>query len=296
MEKLVIGVIRNYNFDQVEPWLNSLRMTGYDGEILVIDASTQPNIELKDVLTLMGVHYWHMVASGPQNFMVTRFILLYVALAQYPFNSAKYVLTTDVRDVIFQEDPTSLMSRPRHVVIMDEGLTYQDEPWSMNNFIEVMGSSVYEEKKNHWIKCAGVIAGRRLLLRDLFLSIYTMSLGLQQYPKGGGGPDQTVMNIILGTEPWYEVVDYDDRILHAGTSRYAVLSGKGEIGFRYMQSEDKEKFMQAFLDLSMQAPASLKDGKIVSDKTGKPFTIVHQYDRVDEWRDLDKQYRKITNA
>lgn len=294
MEKLIIGVIRDYDFVHIEPWLNSLRMTGYKGEVLVIDASVLPNDELKNILTLMGVHYWHMTASGSQNFMVTRFVLMYIALGQYPFNQAKHVLTTDVRDVIFQEDPTLTMAW-HGVVIEDEGLTYADEPWSKNNFIQVMGSSVYEEWKDSYIKCAGVIGGSREVLRDLFLSIYTMSLGLQQYPKGGGGPDQTVMNIILGTKPWDKFVRYDDTILHAGTSRYAIQSGKGDIGLEYMKSHDKEAFMHNFDEKNIQNPAQLIDGKIIM-RGGGPFTIVHQYDRVKEWQDLDKQYRKITNA
>lgn len=295
MEKLIIGVIKDYNFERIEPWLNSLRMSGYKGDVLVIDASDIENIQLKDILTLMGVHYWHIPpGAAKHNFMVDRFILMYIALGYYPFNQAEYVLTTDVRDVLFQEDPTSIMTW-HGIVVGNEGLTYEDEPWSKNNFICVMGNNLYEEKKKSFIKCAGVVGGNREILRELFLSIYMTSLGLQQYPKGGGGPDQTVMNVILGMKPWDKFVRCDSGIYHAGTSRYAIESGKGEIGHQYIQSSDKETFMKDFINKSTQLQAVLKDGKIVSAETGLPFPILHQYDRVIDWIDIDKQYRKITN-
>ena len=296
MENLVIGVIKDYDFTHVEPWVNSLRMTGYKGDVLVIDASEQENVKLNETLTLLGVHYISMKASGSANFMVKRFILLYYVLSLEPFRKAKNLCVTDVRDVIFQADPTNFM-RTRGINVETEGLTYECEPWSRANFQEVLGEIPWNKHRNRWIKCAGVIGGQTEILKDLFFTIYTMSLGLQQYPKGGGGPDQSVMNMILGMDVWMDKTNFlQGDVLHAGTCLDAVLSGSGEIGHQYLNSFDKNKFIEDFKRDSGQYPAKLIDGKIINTQTNKPFTIVHQYDRVNEWRDIHKQYRNKLNV
>jgi hypothetical protein len=54
--------------------------------------------------------------------------------------------------------------------------------------------------------------------------------------------------------------------------------------------------MKNFDKIYMGYRTELRDGKVWNLTANKPFTILHQYDRVNEWKNLDQQYRKNNNA
>lgn len=299
MEHLIVGCIKDYDWYKIEPWVNSLKQSGYKGHVCILDGSARPNDALEDKLTEEGVMYYRMTIDKPFNFMVSRFAMLYALLLDHKFDDINYIITTDVRDVIFQSDPSELMSDSFYspILVASEGIAYKDEPWSRRNIQEVLGPPIYERLKHSGIICAGVIGGGRECFEQLCFTIYTMCMGLQQYPKGGGGPDQSVLNYILNTRPWRNgQVQTTSHILHAGTTPDAVMSFSGDIGLEYQNAEDRIAYMKKFDSLYMGYRTELRDGKVWNLTANKPFTILHQYDRVNEWKNLDQQYRKNNNA
>ena len=70
---------------------------------------------------------------------VQRFISIYQYLSANP---ARYVITTDVRDVVFQKNPINwldLYLGNKTVAVASECLRYKDEPWGDNNIKETFG-------------------------------------------------------------------------------------------------------------------------------------------------------------
>jgi hypothetical protein len=123
---------------------------------------------------------------------------------------------------------------------------------------------------------AGTIAGKFDAVIDLFLNIYLACGGAPANVPGGGGPDQAALNVLLNTVSYKNITNFA-----TSESGYAAQLGT---------TADPSKIDQ-FRPFLLEPTPIFEDG-IVKTSTGKPFAIVHQYDRVPEWRDIiEKKYR-----
>ena len=98
---LIIGAFNNYtDYDVLKPWVQSIKDTGFKGDTVLFAIGTTP--ELVKKLGEEGV----IVISIPKNdrmmIHMQRFIHIYDFLKQKDY---RYVVSTDVRDVIFQSNP-----------------------------------------------------------------------------------------------------------------------------------------------------------------------------------------------
>jgi hypothetical protein len=303
---LVIGAVSNYNYHDIEPWLVSLKRTGYKGRIALVTYNMSK--ETAEKLVDEGVTYIfglekdsndNFVYSN-QNFsiMIERFAHMYYFLDNLK-EDIDFVFATDVKDVIFQTNPSDFMenmflvgTRRKKLVLGSENLKYQDEPWGKNNMMQCFGPLVYERVKNNPIYCAGVIAGEKRTVMELFLNMFLLCRGAPSHPPGGGGPDQAALNVMLSfdafkKQAWLTGTE-EAFVLHAGTTTYAIKSGSGDIGMTYKQNPS---VLNKYKESLMGKEPIFKDGIIYTDD-GVPYCIVHQYNRVNEWADvLDKKYR-----
>ncbi|NDB84567.1 MAG: hypothetical protein EB127_17970, partial [Alphaproteobacteria bacterium] len=83
---------------------------------------------------------------------------------------------------------------------------------------------------------------------------------------GGGGPDQAAYNILLALKTYRDVTN----VANSEDGWAAQLGTTGP---------------QTACGPLIEAKPILVDG-VVCTSEGKPFTIVHQYDRVPEWKQL----------
>ena len=132
------------------------------------------------------------------------------------------------------------------------------------------------------IYCAGVIAGSFDTFKDFCLNLWLICRGLNPHVEGGGGPDQSAMNIMFHMDAYKDKVKLvspkEGWVCHAGTTMGAIQAGSGGIGEAYKKDPNIELPFVSNIDYSV------KDGKIYA--ADNPLTIVHQWDRVPAWKEL----------
>lgn len=291
---LVIGAITGYSFDQIKPWVNSLDRCGFTGiKALVVYNSDKSTIkELVDRgYVILG--FQEDSVSGNLHYpkpnfsiVVERFLHYYLFLdSPENVNSIRYVVATDVKDVIFQKNPSlffdDLLKRDFHgnlgsIVASSEDLNYQDESWGSNNLMQSFGKIFYERHKTKTIINCGVIAAKFHHFVGLAKTLYLMSAGAPQFVPGGGGPDQAALNLLLDTKP-YKNITLTTTHDHSWAAQLGTSMDPTKI------EQYKKNFHSSF---------PLIDNDMVVNVTGDPYTIVHQWDRVPEVRAIvERKYR-----
>lgn len=286
-KNLVIGSVNNYTYRDIHPWLSSLRKTGYDGDIALVvynmDKETVEKLaEQKVILFGFGSDQGALKYNNPNvSVVVERFGHLWHFLNNTGYD---HIVTTDVRDVIFQLNPFHWLELKQipDLVVGAENLVYRDEPWNVNNMKLCYGDMIYQMMENEPIICAGVIAGWKPVVADLCLQIFLMCGGAPHHVPGGGGPDQAALNILMKSRIYtsHTLVtnSNEDFILHAGTTMKAIEAGSGGIGEAVMRDPS---LLNIFKEKALWAEPIFEDG-LVKNVNGVPYCIVHQYDRIPE--------------
>jgi hypothetical protein len=306
---LIIGCITNYKFYQIKPWINSINQCGFQGDKMLIcyniDFDTVNEIEKNGFSAITfnkdnRKKKWYYIRENKFNILINRFFHLEKILnkihykPQNKFNVVvdrfyhiwmilnkiktdyRYIITTDVKDVIFQKDPSIWLENnlgDKKIIASCESLKYKDEEWGYNNILNSFGLILSHHISNNLIFNCGVLAGEFYNMLDLFLNIYLICNGMNQYIQGGGGPDQAALNIILSMEPFKNIT----KITMSEEGWAAQL---GTTGPHVEQKLGKY--------LVENTPIYNQE---VKTSTGIPFVIVHQYDRIPVWRDLiNKKY------
>ncbi len=181
MKDLIIGCSTNYGWDQLKYWVNSINQSGFDGEKTLIAL----NISY-DAVDKLSKNGFQVVVVGKEDHIkkayvyesripvhVERFIHIYNHIARGDY---RYVVTTDVKDVVFQSNPCKWLDEnlveDKNLVFASESMKYKDEPWGNQNLFETYGQFIYERFKNNEIYNVGVLGGRASAMRDLCLNIF----------------------------------------------------------------------------------------------------------------------------
>jgi hypothetical protein len=286
MVDVIAGAISGYDYEQVRPWLESIRRTNFQGDVILIcyeiDGFTLSKLRSEKVGCIE--------VKKVDNIMVDRFLQAWRFLNDLPEDDV--VIWTDVRDVVFQKNPSdwihkNMFFKDKSIIVGSENLTYADEPWGRNNLLESFGELHFNKIMNWPINCAGVIAGKAKVVTDLFFALYTICKNLPAEIPGGGGPDQAALNVMLSLEPYRSITKFcttdDDWVCHLGTSMAAIEAGSGGIG-QYCRMYGQPA-LDYFRTKMIGADPKLEDGLVINPLTGAPYCIVHQYDRVPSWKD-----------
>ena len=297
MKDLIIGFASNYEYDQLKYWVNSIKMSGFDGDVVIVS----DNIKQKtiDALTAAGVE---LVVYGKRNIdgdfiaqqsiapHVNRFFYLWNALNQTKTNY-RHVITTDTRDVIFQKNPSLWLDNGllmHSLLASSEGLRYEDEPWGSKNLLETFGPFYHQLIKERLIYNVGVLAGDQDHIKGFLSLIFQLSIN-RPIPI----VDQAVYNYLLGTEPFDKDTRFVDNAdawaIQLGTTRHAVESGAGDLGKMFSESPDKYDV------LYRDEQPTIEDGCVLT-LSGTPFTVVHQYDRVPKLKTMIENFYGVNDA
>jgi len=266
---LIIGAFTGYNFDIIKPWVDSIDSCGFKGEKVVIVGQTT-----EETIKELTNRNFKIVPTFNLNvpIHVSRFISIYDYLKDN-WKKYRYIVTTDVRDVYFQTNPMEWLEnnlKDKKMVAGSESLLYKDEPWGDDNLLRCYGQYVYDIFKNNEIYNVGTLGGTSEYIKDLVFNIFTNSLN-RPIPI----VDQAVFNVLIQTQP------YKDIILFA-KQKYGWACQAGT-------TADPSKMAKFRPNLLEEEPI-YKNGKILTS-TGKEFCIVHQYDRVPEWkRNCEKMF------
>ena len=280
-ENLIIGGASNYTWDHLKYWVNSIRKSGFKGDVVLV--ATNISKETIQKLTEEGVQLslygekqddGSFVAHSNGAPHVERFFYIWNHLA----NMKKYknVIITDTRDVIFQYDPVKWLEDnliAHFMVCSSEGLLYVDEPWGNQNLLQAFGPFFHNKLKNNMIFNVGTIAGDHKYVEGFILTLFQLCIN-RPIPI----VDQAVFNFMVNTQPYTNDIMFtnnsDEWAIQLGTTIEAVKAGKGDLGMIF--EKDPAKYQAMYKD---NQPIIGDDG-IVRSSYGKEYAIVHQYDRI----------------
>jgi hypothetical protein len=258
MKDIILAASKGYNWDQLSPWVRSLRNTGYGDDIAVILYDLQAEIVSK----LQGYDVQVLSTQTQDSVYNERSFDFYRALLGKTY---RYAIITDIRDVWFQSDPTKWLLSNLHKPLLacSESIRYKNEAWNRQN-IKSCFPHLAEGYLDKCVHNSGVLAGQMSFVRDLCLAIHLLAKSSRD-PVG----DQAAFNILLGLEPYKSNVQFVES--EAG---FACQCGT-------MADPRKIDGFKPFL----LEPQPILGRKGVTTSTGSLFCIVHQYDRVPAWRD-----------
>ena len=125
---IILGCITKYKPDDIRPFVESIEQTGYKGKkIMMVYEVPQETI---DYLKSKG---WDLYQNElQQHIILQRFRDIYKLLEQFPNED---VVWCDVKDVIFQKDPTDWieLNMDEPLLAFSECITMKDDPWACVN-------------------------------------------------------------------------------------------------------------------------------------------------------------------
>jgi hypothetical protein len=223
---------------------------------------------------------------GSFNICVDRFYHAWRFLSRKEHDIG-FVVMTDVKDVIFQENPIKDLEdrylrslTDINFLVTTENIQYMCEPWGTNNMQQAYGDVLYEYMKENEIFNCGVLAGSGQAFIDMLLAIYLTAKGAgRDFIPGGGGPDQAALNILLSLEPYRSQTVF--------TRNFAAQAGT-------TNDPAKIEFFRNNLVNQLHIPyfqttKTLMRKSGVTTPQGDRFPVVHQYDRVSEWNEYFKK-------
>jgi hypothetical protein len=253
----IIGCITKYGVEQIRPFVESIEQSGFTGDkLMLVYEITQDTI---DYLKNKG---WLLIQSEPQQHIILqRFRDMYQVLHQY---ETDVVIWVDVKDIIFQKDPTEWLNKwmRRDILAFSESLKFGDEAWARLN----AGTSFpmeWEWLQNKEIHCAGTIVGKRDAIRDLFIDIYRWSLTTSNPEQLA---DQAAYNILIHLHQFKDKVQFVKQ--QEGFAAQLHLK---------LKKGDTLPYTEILPNI---------DGIEVKNEKGELYTLVHQYDRNEELKKL----------
>jgi len=246
-DHLILGLAAGYHYGDVRPFLCSLEQSGFTGRCVLFVSDTTRDLDrmAEHAVTIIPLAKPEEIAHLPYNALRYFLYLDYLHSADTEF---KRILVTDVRDVIFQDDPFAY-AWPDGIncTLEDENATLGGCPYNSHWIRGHQGKNILAEVAGKRISCSGTtVADHAGMLRYL----ETMTDRLVPYTPGErmAGYDQGVHNVLLhdGSLPGLTLHDNSGPIL-------TLASTKGE-------------------------PDTDEAGYVLNDN-GKRAHIVHQYDR-----------------
>ena len=265
-KNLIIGGFSNYDYNQLKPWVESICEVSPENTHKVVVVGD--NVSQETIGKLINKNFEIVRFERKQDIPihVMRFLYIYEYLKD-KWKDYNYVVTTDIKDVYFQSDPfvwlKDNLSCFTHLVAGSEGMLYKDEPWGNENLMQAYGPYVHNLFKNNEIYNVGTIAGESEYVKDLMFNIFINAIN-----RPIAICDQAVYNVLLQTQPYKDIT-----LFLKQSSGWAMQAGT---------TVDPSK-IESFRPFLTEKEPIFEDG-IVKTCDGKPFVIVHQYDRVPEWK------------
>lgn len=252
MKYTILGCITKYGVKDIKPYVESIQQSGFKGDKLMLCYDIP-----EETIEYLDKNGWLLVQGELQEHVILqRFRDVYALLHQY---DTDIIIWTDVKDVIFQKNPTEWIEhnlRDKDIFAFSECVRLRDDSWAVVN----SGTS-FPMEWQLWLKdeisyCAGTIVGKKNAIRDLFIDIYRWS-------KTTANPeqlsDQAAYNILLRLHQYSRGVDFVEQ-------ERGFITQLGTVWMKRNQ-------------LPITEPTPIyKDGKFYNQK-GEEFYIVHQYDR-----------------
>jgi len=252
MKDLVISAIANYLPEKIKIYVESLNDSGFDGDKIMI-CYNLPN-ETIEYLTTNG---WECYGAELQGHPHMKRLIDMWWFLQNDERKWNRIITTDVRDIVWQTNPSNWLSDNLNseIIVASECIKNQDEPWAHKNIHEGYGPIFWDLIKENIVANVGVIAGKYQSVKDLLQLIWLVS----QAGDTRHFTDQSALNLIINN---------------------SLLSNKIELNSDFALQVDTltkdTRFEKKTYSIENQI---VMNGEI-------PYVLVHQYDRNQELKYL----------
>jgi hypothetical protein len=266
---LIIGAYSGDNPVPPNIWANSIIKSGFSGDIVLIALDTNP-----EVISLLNdrVKIVHKsIVNDFTDVYSQRFYHIYNYLKLH--NIYRYVIVTDVTDVIFQSDPSKFIEKnigDKSIISNGESILIKNEKWHIDNIISGYGEGTLDEIKDYEVQNVGVVAGKQKQVASICNKIYSMAKVCFSHPA-----DQTSYNIIIRNKPFKDITHFWG--IGNGWSVNA-----GVIACPPRASE--------FDDFLIDEKPIIENDSI-KNSVGQEVVVVHQYNRNNDW--LKLVYKKF---
>lgn len=260
-KNLILTIMHGYDYPFVEPFIKSLKNTGYTDD-LVIFTSDNISKTTKKKLTQQGAKLiefspvYPFIKSYAKSFeninpAITinnyRFILFLHFLKETETNY-KNVMLTDIRDVIFQKLPFDGIDEKLYLFLEDQSQTFKNSELNYKWLSDAAGQEFANSILNEVVSCAGVVIGRTSLIIS-YLEYIKSKLNFKSELEWGY--DQGIHNSFA----------YHDR-----PENVNVLSNNTPM----------------VLTLGACNTYNLNQDGLLTNTDGHIYAVIHQYDRVEE--------------
>jgi hypothetical protein len=285
---ILMGAVDMLEWWQVKPWVMSAKETGFDGDIwLIVYRASDEFIQQAQAagVNLYQVQHTpyltpiqHVIQNSPTQSHNLRFYHGWELLTRLhvdnedwfrsdiqPETRIPYVIMTDVRDVIFQRNPTEWINSfgfDNSIIAPSEGIDFENEPWNKDNMIRGYGQAFYDlEAKEYTAYNVGTIAGDIYQMQELFHVLYSMTEG-RYYPS-----DQSTFNVL------------------AHGSAFKMVMTPMDEGWAAQCGTTLDPTKSFLWPHCIEPRPSVVGGKVYNSK-GELYTLVHQWDRVPELKTI----------
>lgn len=280
---MIISAVSEYGYDKMKYWVNSIKQTGFKGIIAIIAFNMKD--ETKKKLEEQGVTVYLASQNRNKNndgYLFVEGLTYQVPMLRHHFYWAllnqlkdqdiRYVISTDISDVVFQVNPSTWLENnlgDKKLNYGCEGLKYKDEAWGNQNMMDCF-PQLYQHMKDRPIYNAGSMAGEFNTFKDFSLAV-SLAISNIQNPT----PDQAGVNVMLSIEPYLSLTKFNDH-----DDNWACECGT---------TVDPNK-INTFRP-HLLSPEPVFDGEYVYTSKGEKYVMVHQYNRVPDWKDkIERKY------
>lgn len=276
---LIIGAFTDYDWSKIKYWANSIDRCGFTGDkaVIVYNCNATTVQELLNrkfkVWAFNKDQYGNLTYPGQLIIVVQRFFHLWQYISNLTnIADYRYVISTDVKDVVFQKNPSEWLEHNLNgykVCASSESIKYENEPWGADN---MQGSypAFWNMVKNNTIWNCGVQAGDIRVMKDLWLQIWLSCSAAQRH-----NPDQAAYNLLLTLEPWKSITRFT-----YSEEAWACQAGT---------TVDPKKIDDFKKHLT--EPQPLWNNEQSTTSTGQTHYILHQWDRIPSWHNsIEKLY------
>jgi len=248
--RLIVGAASRYRPEQMRPFVESLRATGYAGDVIIIVNFW--NWRLQSYLRAFGVTSCRMWTTrrihGPA---ATHRYEFYARIARENRDRYDEMMVTDTRDVLFQRHPFADLSSPAcHYYYEHSIMTIGEEPTNLLWAKLFLPPDQAAAVSRHRVSCCGIVAGGMAAM-NVYLA--RMAADLRAVPlrdRRRGGADTSLHH------------------------RLAFLDG----GVPGVVMENN--IHVATMGLEPESTYRVGDDGVVRTADGHIPAILHQYDRV----------------
>jgi hypothetical protein len=254
MKDLVISAIANYLPEKIKIYVESLNDSGFDGDKIMICYNI-PNQTI-EYLTTKGWECYGAELIGHPH--MKRLIDMWWFL-QNDERKWNHIITTDVRDIVWQLNPSNWLSDnlKSEIIVASECIKNEDEPWAHKNIHEGFGPMFWDSIKQNTVANVGVIAGKYQSVKDLLQLVWMVS----QSGDTRHFTDQSALNLIVNN---------------------SLLKDKIEVNSDFAMQVDTLKSDKRFEKQHL----TIKEGLVINTKDETPYVLVHQYDRIEQLNNL----------